>query len=434
MIERYQTAEMANIWEEESKFSLWLEIELAALDAKAKLGRLDSEIAQKIRQQAKFTIARIKEIEAEIEHDLLAFVQTVRENLDPGLRRYFHEGMTSFDTEEIPLNLRLIRSLEVLSREIKVLCQASREQAKQHKTTLMIGRTHGQHAKPITFGFKLLGWLDAFDRDGLRLNGDLRAVSVGKLSGAVGIYGGELDPELEEEVCRIFKLKPVRHATQIIHRDRVAQVMSTLAILAANMEYVATEIRHLAQTEIGEVYEPRKKAQKGSSAMPHKRNPIICERICGLARIVRIDLVAALENITTWSERDISHSSVERVILPDSFHAIHYMLRKLIWVVQNMEVDTERMLENLRFTQGCIFSEEVKTLLCSWGIDTETVYYLLQESSFTAMKEKRSFQNVLLERGSQYFNSSGRIQALDVCFDETRCLKHIDKIFARFGS
>ncbi|MBI5221211.1 MAG: adenylosuccinate lyase, partial [Candidatus Magasanikbacteria bacterium] len=274
MIKRYQTPEMARIWDENRKFDLWLRIELAVLEARAKLGQLPSAVVDRIKAKAKFDVARIEEIELETDHDLLAFVQAVRENLDAYDRHHFHWGMTSYDTEEIPTNLRLIEAIDVLFTAMDGLEKVLRQQAQTHKKTLMIGRTHGQQAEPITFGFKLLGWLAALERDMVRLHAAKQVVSVGKISGAVGTYG-DLDPEIEKEVCRFLGLQPADHATQILHRDRIAQVMTALAVMAGNIEHVALDFRLMAQTEICEVREPFGCKQKGSSRMPHKKNTIL---------------------------------------------------------------------------------------------------------------------------------------------------------------
>jgi len=440
MLKRYSTSEMTEIWREERKFDLWQQIELATLDARAKFGQLSRpQAAERIREQAKFSLKRIEEIEAETQHDLLAFVQVVQENLEPEIRGEFHAGLTSYDTEEIPTNLRIRDSLIILSDTLEMLISVILKQADNHRKTLMIGKTHGQHAEPITFGLRLLGWVDIFQRDQHRLSQAQETISVGKISGAVGTYS-ELGPEIEAEVCRAFNLKPARHTTQIIHRDRIAQVLTTLAILAGDIEHVAVNFRKMADTDIMEVREPFGAKQKGSSAMPHKKNTIVTERLCGLARNIRANCLVALENIATWEERDISQSAPERIILPDSFHLIHYMLKQLTRVLDKMEVFPANMLRNLDKTHGCIFSSHVKNLLIGWGMDPEDAYRLVQERSFEADKTGRSLLTILLnERLLQAYleedepGNGGKINQLRGCFDPWQGLKNIDVIYARFG-
>lgn len=425
---------MTEIWTEERKFSLWLAIELATLDARAKMGLLAPEIAEKIRKQAKVDIKRIDEIEAEIDHDLLAFVQAVQEKLDDDIRGEFHQGLTSFDTEEIPTALRIRESLDIIGKSLDDLNVVLLLKAREHRDTLMVAKTHGQHAEPYTFGLRLLGWCDIFRRDAGRLLQARERISVGKLSGAVGTYS-ELSPKIEELVCQSFDLHPPKHATQILHRDRIAQVITTLAILASDIEHVAVNFRKMADSDTLEVREPFRKKQKGSSAMPHKKNTIVTERLCGMARVVRANCLVALGNITTWEERDISQSAPERIILPDTFQLVHYMLKKLTWVLEKMEVFPQNMLKNMGKTHGCIYSGHVKNLLLKWGIDPETVYRLVQEKSFRAMQEGEQLLSLLIEDQlvKKHISDPEKLAELEACFDPWGGLKNINEIFTRFG-
>ncbi|MCX6784917.1 MAG: adenylosuccinate lyase [Candidatus Komeilibacteria bacterium] len=434
MIERYSTKAMSRIWAEKEKFNLWLKLELAVLEARAKLGQLDQGIVDRIRRQAKFSLKRIAEIEAVNHHDLLAFVQAVRENLDPDLRGRFHEGLTSYDTEEIPFSLRLIRGLAVVEKELNGLWRVLTARSWEFKDTPKIGRTHCQHAEPITFGVELLNWSDLIGRDLIRLKQAKEVAGVGKISGAVGVYG-DLDPAIEDEVCRQLGLRPTL-ATQILHRDRLAQVMTTLAIVGSDLEHIALNLRLMSQTEVGEIREPFGQGQKGSSRMPHKKNPIVLEKICGLSRLLRGYAVTALETVATWSQRDISQSSPERIIVPDGFHAVHHMIQGLSYIVANMEVFPDQMLLNLQLTQGCIFSGAAKEVLLSWGVEPELAYKVVQQCSFQALAEHRpllellqtspALQPFLAEYGE-------RNQLLADCFDVNHSLRHIQAVFDRFG-
>ncbi len=434
MIGRYETPEMAAAWLEEAKFQLWLQTELAVLDAKVKQGRLHPEVAAQIRQDGIVDLDQIAALEAELEHDLLAFVRSVQSKLPSDVAGEFHRDMTSYDTEEIPTNIRIRDSIDILLVALDKLIAVIRSQAIKHKRTLQIARTHGQHAEPITFGFKMLGWLQAFKRDYKRLEDARRVISVGKIRGAVGVYG-ELGPEIEAVACASFGLSTPTHATQILHRDRIAQVMTTLAILAGNIEHVAQDFRLMAQTEVLEVREPFGKKQAGSSRMPHKKNTIVTERLCGMARLIRSYASAALEDIATWGERDISQSSVERVMLPDAFHLVHYMLKKLVWVLEKMEVFPDHMMRNLNLTRGCIFSGQVKDLLVGWGLEPEATYRLVQTASFAAMDEGRELKALIAEHELvvPLLQDAAKAKALEVCFDPWQGLKHLDVLFTQCG-
>lgn len=434
MIERYQTVPIAKAWLEERKFDLWLQVELAVLAARAQYEGLDLETVERIRQGATFDVARIEVLEADLQHDLLAFVGAVKEHLQSQDRGEFHRGMTSYDTEEIPTNVRIRDSIRVVLAELAQLCKVLARQAEKYRYTLKIGVTHGQHAEPITFGLELLGWLDNFHRDMERLIEAEKAISVGRLAGAVGAYG-ELTPELEAVVCQEFGLAPPKHSTQILHRDRIAQVLSVLAILAGNIEHVAVNFRLMAQTEKTEVREPFGRDQRGSSRMPHKKNTIFTERLSGLPRVMRGYQLAALESIQTWGQRDISQSSVERIILPDAFHLAHYMLTKLTWVLDKMEVFPANMLRNLNFSRGCIYSGSVKDLFSGWEIPADEVYTLTQQVAFQAMESGVEYQELLRKHlvVEPLLQDPEKSAAFSACFDPWRGLEHIGKIFTRFG-
>jgi adenylosuccinate lyase len=434
VIKRYETVEMAEIWLEERKFRLWCDTELAVLKAKAELGRLHPDVAARINEEAVFDPDVIAAIEAEIRHDLLAFVQAVQQNLRPEDRGEFHKDMTSYDTEEIPTSIRIRDSIDVLLEVLDDLTVVISCQAVRFKKTLQIMRTHGQHGEPGTFGFKMLGWVESLKRDRRRLLAAKEAISVGKLRGAVGVFG-ELGPDIEAKVCESFGLVAPTHATQILHRDRIAEVMCALAIMAGDIEHVAQDFRIMAQTEILEVREPFTSKQKGSSRMPHKKNTIVTERLCGMPRLMRGYCLAALEEIQTWSERDISQSCVERVILPDAFHLAHYMLQKLTWVLDKMEVFPENMQRNLDLTRGCIYSGSVKDLLLSWGLPPEDVYRLVQECSFAAMEQGRELQELVSESRvvKHHLANVDKASAFQACFDPWKSLQHLDVLFGKCG-
>ncbi|MEK7653140.1 MAG: adenylosuccinate lyase [Patescibacteria group bacterium] len=434
MIGRYETSEIAAAWLEEAKFQLWLQTELAVLEAKVKQGRLHPDVATQIRQDGIVDLDQIAALEAELEHDLLAFVRSVQSKLDSQVAGEFHRDMTSYDTEEIPTNVRVRDSINILLEALDKLIVVVRMQAIKYKRTLQIARTHGQHAEPITFGFKMLGWLEAFRRDYERLQVARAAIAVGKIRGAVGVFG-ELGPEIEATACASFGLAVPTHATQILHRDRIAQVMTTLAIVAGNVEHVAQDFRLMAQTEVLEVREPFGQKQAGSSRMPHKKNTIVTERLCGMPRLIRGYALAALEEIQTWGERDISQSSVERVMLPDTFHLVHYMLKKLAWVLEKMEVFPDQMMRNLNLTRGCIFSGQVKDLLVGWGLESEATYRLVQKASFAAMEQGRELKALIAEHElvAPLLKDAEKASALNACFDPWQGLKHLDALFEQCG-
>ena len=394
MIRRYTQPEMGAIWTEQRRYETWLEVELAAADAMAEAGLVPMEAARELRAKARFDIARIEAIEQVTQHDVIAFTTAVAEHVGPAAR-WLHFGLTSSDVVDTAQALQMRQACDLIVNDLEQLLDAVRLRAEEHRRTPMIGRTHGVHAEPMTFGLKLALWYAELQRDLERVVRARDVVSVGKISGAVGTFA-HLDPSIEASVCARLGLQPAPVSSQIIQRDRHAELMSTLAITAASLEKFALEIRGLQKTEIGEVEEPFGKGQKGSSAMPHKRNPVGCEQICGLARLVRGNAMAALENIALWHERDISHSSVERVILPDSFIALDHMLRRFTRIVRGMVVYPERMKENLNRSRGVVFSGTVLLELARRGISREQAYEWVQRNAMRSFHEQKDFKSLLL--------------------------------------
>ena len=427
MIERYTNPEMGAIWSDARRYQTWLEVELAATDAMAEAGLVPADAARELRARAAFDVARIAEIEQVTQHDVIAFTTAVAEKAGPSAR-WLHFGLTSSDVIDTAQALQMREAAALIVKGIAGLMEAVRERAEEHKRTPMIGRTHGVHAEPMTLGVKLALWYAELQRD---LDRVLRArdiVSVGKLSGAVGTFA-HLDPSIEARVCERLGLEPAPVASQVIQRDRHAELMTALAITAASLEKFALEIRGLQKTEIGEVEEPFGKGQKGSSAMPHKRNPIGCEQITGLARLIRANAMAALENIALWHERDISHSSVERVILPDSFIALDHMLRRFTRIVRGMVVYPERMRENLERSRGVVFSGTVLLELARRGISREQAYEWVQRNAMRAFHEQRDFKALLLDDADL-----GKVlsrEEIEKAFDLDDQLRNVDAIFAR---
>ncbi len=427
MIARYTHPEMGGIWSEQRRYDAWLEVELAATDALADTGVVPREDARTLRERATFDIARIEEIEQTTQHDVIAFTTAVAEKVGPAAR-WLHFGLTSSDVLDTALALQMRAACDLLLTRVDALSAAIRTRALEHKDTPMIGRTHGVHAELMTFGVKLALWYAEVARSRERLVRAREAVSVGKLSGAVGVFA-HLDPEIEAAVCARLGLTPAPVASQVVQRDRHAELMTTLAILGASLEKFALEIRGLQKTEIGEVEEPFAKGQKGSSAMPHKRNPIGCEQIVGLARLIRANAMAALENVALWHERDISHSSVERVILPDSFIALDHMIRRLTRIVAGMVVYPERMRENLQRSRGVVFSGSVLLELARRGISREDAYAWVQRNAMRSFNEQVDFKPLLLADAD-----IARVLPADVideAFDLGAQLRNVDAIFAR---
>jgi adenylosuccinate lyase len=382
LIERYTLPEMGRIWSEEAKFQSWLDVEIAATAANVELGQVPAEALATIREKARFEVARILEIEAEVRHDVIAFLTNVNEHVgDAG--RYIHVGMTSSDVLDTGLALQLKASVALLRTELDALADALRQLARKHKATVMIGRSHAIHGEPITFGFKVAGWLAETERNRERLERLERVVAVGQISGAMGTYANT-DPQVEAITCHLLGLVPDTASTQVIARDRHAEYVQTLALVGTSLERFSTEIRNLQRTDVLEVEENFAKGQKGSSAMPHKRNPIRSERIGGLARVLRSYTVAALENCALWHERDISHSSVERMMLPDCSVTLHFMLREMSEVVKGLGVYPENMARNLNLYGGVVFSQRVLLALVESGISREEAYRIVQRHAHTA--------------------------------------------------
>lgn len=431
MIQRYATPEMSRMWSDQNKYKTWLDVELAVLWAKSELGLIPKEVVRNIKKQARYSCKRIHAIESEIHHDLLAFVESVQERLDPALRRYFHADMTSYDTEE-PALARMMRSaLELVCAELKKLSHSAMAKAVEFKHMLQIGRTHGQHAEPVTLGLTFLWWYDSLIRQNACITAARDELRFTKISGAVGTYAGGLSPELEKRALEILGLEQAKISGQIILRDRHAHAMNALAVLASVLENIALNIRLLSQTEIGELEEPFAEKQKGSSRMPHKKNTILTERICGLARIVRHNAGIATENIATWDRRDISHSAPERIIIPDSFHVVHYMLKIMNRVIEGLVIRKDRIKKNLEITKGIIFSPDVKELLMKEGMDPEKAYRLSQEIALDSWK--RGVPYLFLLRHHPEVRALAKAGSLQELFDAEKKLKHIDAIFQRFG-
>jgi adenylosuccinate lyase len=421
---------MARIWSEHNRFASWLRVELAATEVLAERGTVPREALEAIRTRAKFDVARIEEIEREVQHDVIAFVSNVAESIGPE-GRWLHYGLTSSDVVDTALSLLMKEACGLILDDVKALADAVKKRAHEHKHTPMIGRTHGVHAEPMTFGLKLALWWAELERDRVRLERARDIISVGKLSGAVGTFS-HLPPEVEEDVCRRLGLVPAPVASQVIQRDRHAEVLATLAITGASLEKFATEIRALQKTEVREVEEPFAEGQKGSSAMPHKRNPVGAEQVTGLARLLRGNAVAALENVALWHERDISHSSVERVIIPDSFLALDHMLRRMTKIVAGLSVNVERMRRNLDSSKGLVFSGQLLLELTARGMSREDAYRVVQGHAMEAWKTEGDFRaRVAADPGVRGVVTE---KELDEVFRLERYLGHVDAIFARvFG-
>jgi adenylosuccinate lyase len=418
---------MGRIWSDQRKFETWLQVELAAVDAMAHAGILPDDAARDIRARAGFSIDRIEEIEQVTQHDIIAFTTTVAERVGPSAR-WLHFGLTSSDVIDTAQALQMREACDVILRGLGGLMDAVRVRAEEHRRTPMIGRTHGVHAEPMTFGLKLALWHAELARDVARVERAREVVSVGKLSGAVGTFA-HLPPSIEADVCRALGLEPAPVASQVIQRDRHAELLSALAIAGSTLEKCALEIRGLQKTEIGEVEEPFAQGQKGSSAMPHKRNPIGCEQIVGLARLLRANAGAAFENNALWHERDISHSSVERVIFPDSFIVLDHMIRRFTRIVRGMVVYPERMKENLERSRGVVFSGTVLLELARRGVSREHAYEWVQRNAMQAFHEQRDFKGLLLT-DDEVTRVLSRTD-IERAFDLGEQLRHVDHIFDR---
>ncbi|GAA0217620.1 adenylosuccinate lyase [Selenomonas dianae] len=429
MIERYTRSEMGRLWSLQNEWQTILNVELAACEAMAELGEIPAAAVQNIKANAKFDVARINEIEKTTDHDIIAFLTNLEENVGED-SKYIHKGLTSSDVKDTAYCIMMRDAAAIILEDLHAFREVLRRRAEEFRQTPCIGRTHGIHAEPMTFGLKLLLWSGEIDRDIERLTRAKEIVSVGKLSGAVGTYSN-IDPRIEELTCKKLGLTPVSLATQVIQRDRHAEFITTLAILAGTMEKIATEIRSLQRTDIREAEEFFKPGQKGSSAMPHKRNPINCERVSGMARLVRGNAVAALENITLWHERDISHSSVERVILPDTTINVDYCLHKLTNIVDKLLVYPDAMMHNMNRTGGLIYSQRILTALVNKGVLRQTAYVWVQRNAMKRWLDNEDFRtNIEKDADIAAHLTQDEIEA---CFDHTYFLRHVDSIFARFG-
>ncbi len=429
MIERYSLPAMASIWQEENKFKVMLQIELLVCEAQSKQGLIPAAAVKRIKGKAKFNLAQIKKIEKKTQHDVVAFVSNVGQSIGADAK-YLHMGLTSSDILDTTLAVQLKQAADILIEDIEELLSVLAVKAKEYKDTPCIGRTHGIHAEPMTFGLKLAMWYDETKRNLARLYEAKKQISVGKISGAVGTYSN-IDPSVESYVCLKLGLKPANISTQVVQRDAHAQYMSALALVGASLEKFATEIRHLQRTEVLEVEEPFGKGQKGSSAMPHKRNPVVCERICGLSRILRANAMASLENVALWHERDISHSSVERVIMPDSTLVLDYMLHKFIGVAGGMLVYPEHMMANLIKTKGLIFSQRVLLALMNKGLGRMQAYDLVQRCAMDTWQKGTGFKERLLsDKDVSGYLGAGE---MDKLFRLDYYLRNVNKIFKKVG-
>lgn len=429
MIARYTLPEMGSLWDDEAKFTAWLQVELAACEAWAKLGRIPRKDLDRIKKKAKFSVKRIEEIEAVTNHDLIAFLTSVAENVGPS-SRYIHLGMTSTDVVDTAQSLQLVASCDLIRKQLLDLRGVLKRRAREHKHDLMMGRTHGVHAEPVTFGLKMALWYDEIGRHLERLEMARRHVAVGKISGAVGTFAN-IDPRVEVMVCKLLKIQPAPVSTQTLQRDRHAFFLSVLGGIGNSLEKFSTEIRNLQRTELLEAEEYFAKGQKGSSAMPHKRNPLTCERVAGLARVLRGYALSAQENVALWHERDITHSGAERVILPDACVLTHYMLAKFIGIMDKLNVYPKRMRRNMDLTRGLLFSQRVLLALVGSGLTREQSYAIVQRNAMRAWGEELDFRDLV----RQDPDVTGRIQPaeLEKCFDVNYHLKHVDYILKRAG-
>lgn len=419
MIERYSFPEMVSVWTDESRFQKMLDVEILVCEALCKSGEIPVSSMQTIKKKAGFNVRRINEIEKTVKHDVIAFLTDVAKNVGKDAV-YIHKGLTSSDVLDTALALQLMDASDILIDDLTELSKTVKKQAGKYKNTLMIGRTHGIHAEPITLGFKFAGWYTEIIRDIERLKIAKENISYGKISGVVGTYVHS-PIEIEKYVMEKLKLQPEPASTQIVPRDRHSQYITTLAIIAASLERFTLEIRSLQRTEIGELGEPFTKGQKGSSAMPHKKNPVTCEQICGLARVIRANAMASLENIALWNERDISHSSVERVIIPDSTILLDYMLKKVNNVIKNLSVNSGRMLENLKITENAIFSQRILLKIVEKGVSREKIYPIVQKLSQNGFKDKKPLEKFLTKK------------EIEECFNVKYYTRNIKKILKRVG-
>jgi adenylosuccinate lyase len=427
LIPRYTRDEMSRIWSDENRFRTWLAVEVAATETLADAGMVPKDAAKAIKQRADFKLHRIQEIEAEVRHDVIAFTTAVAEIVGPHAR-WFHYGLTSNDVVDTAQALLIKQASAVIARDLQTLAKVLEDRAWEFKDTPMVGRTHGVHAEPITFGFKLANWYSEVQRDIARFESAAEDMRVGKFSGAVGTLA-HLSPQLEEKICKQLGLEAASVSSQVIQRDRHAYYMATLAVIACTLDKIALEIRHLQRTEVREAEEYFSEKQKGSSAMPHKRNPVTCEQISGLARVVRSNAQAAFENVALWHERDISHSSVERIILPDSTTLVDYMLHKTANLIETLFVYPERMKANLESTGGLVFSGQLLLDLVEHGVSREEAYRTVQGHAMRAWKQELNFRDLVL--ADKEITSRVPRRQIEHAFDLKRQLRNIDKIFSR---
>ena len=429
MIERYTTPDMGRIWSDQNKYATWQKVEITVTEVLSDMGLVPKEAVKVINEKAAFSVDRINEIEATTHHDVIAFLTNLAENIGPE-SRFIHMGMTSSDLLDTSLALLCQEAGEIILEKMKTFHQVLRKKAIEHRETFQIGRSHGVHAEPITFGLKLAMWSEEMGRNVIRWERAVESISTGKISGAVGTYQ-HLDPEVETEACKRLGINAATVSSQVVQRDHHAEYLTTLAIIGASMEKFSIEIRHLQRTEVLEAEEFFAKGQKGSSAMPHKRNPIITERMTGFSRLLRANAHAALENVALWHERDISHSSVERVIIPDSTNIMDYMLNKMIFLMENLNVYPDNMMKNINLTNGLIFSQEILLALVKSGMLREDAYKLVQKNAMQVWKEKKSFKRLLKEdKKIMNFLSEEKIDKL---FDLDKILININKIYQRVG-
>jgi adenylosuccinate lyase len=429
LIERYSPPAIRAVWSDQHRLELWLRIEILACEAWATLGRIPASALPKIRKGT-FDAEKIAEVEGRVGHDVIAFLTVLNESIGQPEARYVHIGMTSQDLNDTATAVQLVESARLIAGDLASVREAAAELAIRHRRTLMAGRTHGVVAEPITFGFKVAGWVAELDRAQDRLARAADEIAVGRVSGAVGTHA-TIDPKVEEYVCAELGLRPDSVSTQVVARDRHSSYISALALVAGTLERIATEIRHLQRTEVGEAFEPFGKEQKGSSAMPHKRNPVLTERVCGLARVVRGHLVTALENTALWHERDISHSSAERIIFPDACALVDYMSQEMAKVLRGLEVHPERMLRNLDVAGGVVFSQRVLLALVDSGMSREDAYLIVQKAAMRAMDGDEAGFRKLLEKDTEVMSRIGT--KLDEAFDPWAGLEHTDLAYERLG-
>ncbi|NLL89530.1 MAG: adenylosuccinate lyase [Dehalococcoidales bacterium] len=428
MIERYSRPQMKQVWSDENKFSRWLDVEIAVCEAWAELGKIPRSAVPKIKM-ARLNMKRMEEILRETHHDMTAFIGSISESIGPEAR-FIHLGMTSSDVMDTALSLQLVEASNILNEDIKALLSVLMEKAIKYKYTVMIGRTHGIHAEPTSFGLKLALWIEEMQRNRQRLVDATKMIAVGKISGAVGTYA-TLSPEVEEKACAKLMLSPASISNQVLQRDRHAQFVTTLAIIASSLEKFATEIRGLQKTDTREVEEPFSEGQTGSSAMPHKRNPELCERICGLARLIRGYSVTAMENISLWHERDISHSSTERVIMPDACLALDYMLSIFTNIIDGLLVYPDAMEKNLNRTKGLVYSQRVMLALIDKGLSRQEAYKMVQRNAMKSWKKSKDFLKLL--KADKEVIEKISPEELDSIFDYKYYLRFVDEIFKRLG-